>query len=169
MCWLNNMTLFVLDMTPNDAELAVIDIVIKQLVTMAKTVKNTKVKDYLEVFNKLPYSSKCELICIWLDSQNLAVAKSISAGLPIMVPAFGTFCVNHPSVVFNQLKTDIANEYGYDSYRECPFDIKQKVNNLAKDKLKEQQEARREYRENRKEEGTLGDVNITLDLLQKLS
>lgn len=154
-------------MTPNEVEIEVMDIVIKHFEQMRKTVKNVANKEYLTLFSKLPLADKYELLALWLESQNTAVDKSISAGLSIMIPAFGTFCVNHPSVVFDQLKTDIANEFGYDSYRECPYEIKQKVNNLAKDKLQEDQEERRLNREERKTNGTYGVVPITPSFLKK--
>jgi len=156
-------------MTSNEVEIEVMDIVIKHLIKTAKTVKNTSVKEYLSKFNVLPLASKYELIAMWLESQNIAVNKSISAGLSIMVPALGTFCVNQPSVAFDELKRELANDYGYETYRECPFEIKQRVNNEAKDKLQEQQEARREYRESRKADGTLDIVPLLPSLLKKVN
>lgn len=126
-------------MTPNDAELDCLDIVIDHFKALVKTTKNPTSIDYLNKFNELSLGQKREILYDWICGQNLAVAESVKAGIPIMVPAFGTFCINSPTIIFNSFKTEIANEFGYSSYKACPKDIKVIVNNLAKERQKERQ------------------------------
>jgi len=60
-------------------------------------------------------------------------------GIPLVVPALGTFKINVPSLIFDDFKREIANEFGYRSFSDCPTDVKRVVNNIAKERQKEVQ------------------------------
>jgi len=59
--------------------------------------------------------------------------------LKLVVPALGTFKINVPSLIFDDFKREIANEFGYRSFSDCPTDVKRVVNNIAKERQKEVQ------------------------------
>ena len=151
-------------MTPNNVELDVIDAVIDHFKLKAKTVISEQLKKAYNDFNKLTLLQKREIIAEWVDCQNQAIYECVRAGLPIQVPALGTFKINTPSLIFADFKREVAAEFGYDSYSDCPEDIRKAVNNIAKERQKDVQYER--YFKVRKDSrnGEIFDIKLNMDL-----
>ena len=151
-------------MTPNEVELEVIDSVIDHLKVKAKHVVSDKLKEVYNEFNALSLAQKREIITEWLSCQQAAIYECVRAGLPIQVPALGTFKINTPSLIFADFKREVAAEFGYDSYSDCPDDIKRVVNNIAKERQKEVQYERyfKVLKKNRTSE--VFDIKLNSDL-----
>lgn len=156
-------------MVLNDIEASVVDKVIEDMAQTVVTVKNIKVKSYLEDFLQLNTSTKREIIASWISGQNEAIAISLDAGIAITIPAFGTFSISAPNVIFKECRNRIAVEYGYNSYADCPKELRVVINNAAKEEQKEVQYARLRDAKILKENKGIKEFNVASDFLRKIN